>query len=109
MIITFEQMKKIEADNRIPIIDVRTRQETMDGMILFAVNIPLQELDAALDFDEAAFRQKYHREKFPKQCELVFYCHSGGRSAVACAIALRKGYRAKNYAGSYAEWKSKNS
>ena len=40
----------------------------------------------------------------PEGAEIVTYCHSGSRSALA-ALALRSaGYRARNYAGSWHEW-----
>jgi thiosulfate/3-mercaptopyruvate sulfurtransferase len=40
----------------------------------------------------------------PEGAEIVAYCHSGSRSAVA-ALALRSaGYRARNYAASWHEW-----
>jgi thiosulfate/3-mercaptopyruvate sulfurtransferase len=40
----------------------------------------------------------------PGGSEIVAYCHSGSRSAVA-ALALRAaGYRARNYPGSWHEW-----
>ena len=40
----------------------------------------------------------------PEAAEIVAYCHSGSRSALA-ALALRSaGYRARNYAGSWHEW-----
>jgi 3-mercaptopyruvate sulfurtransferase SseA/pimeloyl-ACP methyl ester carboxylesterase len=40
----------------------------------------------------------------PPQSEIVTYCHTGARSALA-AMALRSaGYRARNYVGSWHEW-----
>jgi thiosulfate/3-mercaptopyruvate sulfurtransferase len=40
----------------------------------------------------------------PEGAEVVAYCHSGSRSALA-AMALRSaGYRARNYPGSWHEW-----
>jgi thiosulfate/3-mercaptopyruvate sulfurtransferase len=40
----------------------------------------------------------------PEGAEIVAYCHSGSRSALA-ALALRSaGYDARNYAGSWHEW-----
>jgi len=36
--------------------------------------------------------------------EVVAYCHSGGRSAVAVQILTSVGYRARNYEGSWHEW-----
>jgi thiosulfate/3-mercaptopyruvate sulfurtransferase len=42
--------------------------------------------------------------RLPEGAEIVTYCHSGSRSAVA-ALALRAaGYRARNYAASWHEW-----
>jgi len=44
------------------------------------------------------------RVGLPEGAEIVAYCHSGSRSAVA-AMALRSaGYRARNYPGSWHEW-----
>ena len=40
----------------------------------------------------------------PEGAEIVAYCHSGSRSALA-TLALRcAGYDARNYAGSWHEW-----
>jgi thiosulfate/3-mercaptopyruvate sulfurtransferase len=36
--------------------------------------------------------------------EVVAYCHSGGRSAVAVQVLAAVGYRARNYEGSWHEW-----
>ena len=36
--------------------------------------------------------------------ELVTYCHSGSRSALATLALRAAGYRARNYAGSWHEW-----
>ena len=36
--------------------------------------------------------------------EVVAYCHSGGRSAVAVQVLTAVGYRARNYEGSWHEW-----
>jgi thiosulfate/3-mercaptopyruvate sulfurtransferase len=44
----------------------------------------------------------------PEGAEIVAYCHSGSRSALA-AMALRSaGYRARNYPGSWHEWSRHN-
>ncbi|MFN2629324.1 MAG: sulfurtransferase [Gaiellaceae bacterium] len=40
----------------------------------------------------------------PAGAELVAYCHSGSRSAVATLALRSAGYRARNYAGSWHEW-----
>lgn len=36
--------------------------------------------------------------------EVIVYCHSGSRSAVAMQILRGLGYDARNYAGSWHEW-----
>jgi thiosulfate/3-mercaptopyruvate sulfurtransferase len=36
--------------------------------------------------------------------EVVVYCHSGSRSAIAAQILRSLGYDARNYAGSWHEW-----
>jgi thiosulfate/3-mercaptopyruvate sulfurtransferase len=36
--------------------------------------------------------------------EVVAYCHSGSRSALATLALRAAGYNARNYAGSWHEW-----
>ncbi len=36
--------------------------------------------------------------------EVIAYCHSGGRSAMATQVLGAAGYVARNYAGSWHEW-----
>jgi thiosulfate/3-mercaptopyruvate sulfurtransferase len=40
----------------------------------------------------------------PEGTEIVAYCHSGSRSALATLALRSAGYRARNYAGSWHEW-----
>ncbi len=40
----------------------------------------------------------------PEAAEIVAYCHSGSRSALATLALRSAGYRARNYAGSWHEW-----
>jgi len=40
----------------------------------------------------------------PAGAEIVAYCHSGSRSALATLALRAAGYRARNYAGSWHEW-----
>ncbi|HJU48856.1 MAG TPA: rhodanese-like domain-containing protein [Gaiellaceae bacterium] len=42
----------------------------------------------------------------PPGTEVIAYCHSGGRSAMAVELLRRAGYEARNYAGSWHEWSS---
>jgi thiosulfate/3-mercaptopyruvate sulfurtransferase len=40
----------------------------------------------------------------PAGAEIVAYCHSGSRSALAVQILSAAGYEARNYVGSWHEW-----
>ena len=40
----------------------------------------------------------------PEGAEIVTYCHSGQRSALATSALRAAGYDARNYAGSWHEW-----
>jgi len=44
------------------------------------------------------------RLALPAGSEVVAYCHSGARSALAVQILARLGYDARNYRGSWHEW-----
>jgi sulfur-carrier protein adenylyltransferase/sulfurtransferase len=61
-----------------PLIDVREVHEFRAGHLEGAVNIPLGQLAQRL-------------EEIPKDGAPIFMCRSGGRSMVACQIALRAG------------------
>lgn len=43
----------------------------------------------------------------PEGAEVVAYCHSGSRSAMAVQALAAAGYDARNYAGSWHEWSSR--
>jgi 3-mercaptopyruvate sulfurtransferase SseA len=44
----------------------------------------------------------------PEGAEIVAYCHSGSRSAMAVQVLAAAGYEARNYAGSGHEWSSRD-
>jgi len=53
--------------------------------------------------DDAAVRELVGE---PAGAEVIAYCHSGGRSAMAAQILEAAGYDARNYVGSWHEWSS---
>jgi adenylyltransferase/sulfurtransferase len=74
------------------LLDVRTPEEweicRLDGARL----IPLQTLPA-------------HTAELDKEAEVVVYCHTGNRSAIAVAFLRRAGFaRAENLVGGVAAW-----
>jgi thiosulfate/3-mercaptopyruvate sulfurtransferase len=40
----------------------------------------------------------------PEGAEVIAYCHSGNRSALAVRLLLAAGFEARNYVGSWHEW-----
>ena len=90
------------------VVDVRTAAEysgelrapcdPRHGRIPGARNLDLQEL-MRLDLD--GVRAAVGREE---GAEVIAYCHSGSRSAMAVQVLRAAGYDARNYAGSWHEW-----
>ena len=76
------------------LIDVREPEETMQGMIPSAVNIPLSVLPGALHMPPETFKEKFGFEKPKPNQEVTFYCRSGMRSTTASDVAKRNGYTA---------------
>ena len=98
-------------DAALMILDVRTDEEftgkhgypcdPRQGRIPGARHVPVQELYAGpgepLPPDQI-------RARLGDPAEIVAYCHSGSRSALATMALRLAGYRARNYAGSWHEW-----
>jgi thiosulfate/3-mercaptopyruvate sulfurtransferase len=108
---TREELAGRLADPALTILDVRTEEEfrgkhgypcdPRQGRIPGARHLHVQELYAGpgqpLPGDQI-------RARVGDPEDIVTYCHSGSRSALA-TLALRcAGYRARNYAGSWHEW-----
>lgn len=69
------------------------------GRIPGARNLAVEELLGAGDLD--AVRALVG---LPSGTEVIAYCHSGNRSAMAVAVLAAAGYEARNYEGSWHEW-----
>jgi thiosulfate/3-mercaptopyruvate sulfurtransferase len=93
----------------LPVLDVRTEGEydgtlgypcdPRQGHIPGARRIELAELVACASVEEV--RQLVG---LPEGAEVVAYCHSGSRSALAVQVLRAAGYSARNYPGSWHEW-----
>jgi thiosulfate/3-mercaptopyruvate sulfurtransferase len=108
---TREELAERLDDPRLTILDVRTEAEftgkqgypcdPRQGRIPGARHVHVQDLFAApgqpLLSDEI-------RALVGEAEEIVAYCHSGSRSALATLALRSAGYRARNYAGSWHEW-----
>ena len=110
---TVEEIAGRLDDPELTILDVRKTDEfsgkggypcdPRQGHIPGARHLEVGELFAAPGVPKAA-EEIRALVGLPEDAEIVAYCHSGSRSALA-AMALRSaGYRARNYTGSWHEW-----
>ena len=95
-------------DPTLVLLDVRTTEEyeglggyacdPRQGHIPGARHLPVHEL---LGMRPGDVRE---RVDLPEGGEVVAYCHSGGRSALAVSVLRAAGLAARNYEGSWHEW-----
>uniref|UniRef100_A0A1E1X2J6 Putative heat shock protein n=1 Tax=Amblyomma aureolatum TaxID=187763 RepID=A0A1E1X2J6_9ACAR len=91
-------------------VDVREPKELVnDGRIPGAVNIPLNDVGAALEMSPEKFKEKYGREKpSPDDPNVIFSCRKGVRATSAMQTAHAKGYHAARfYRGSFCDWEER--
>jgi hydroxyacylglutathione hydrolase len=85
---------RLEKEEKIVILDVRSDVEWEAGHIEGAMHIYVGYVEANLD-------------KVPKECTIVVYCGSARRSNIAASILKKHGYRKiYNVLGSMAAWKN---
>jgi thiosulfate/3-mercaptopyruvate sulfurtransferase len=107
--VTREELAARLGDERLVLLDVRTPAEfegvagapcdPRQGHIAGAASVPLDRL-----LDCRTPEEVRALVGAPPGAEVVAYCHSGGRSAVAVEVLRAAGYGARNYAGSWHEW-----
>ena len=78
------------------LIDVREPSEWAAGVAERAVLLPLTDLTGGRSQWRPFLAEN-------AGCELLLYCHAGGRSAIAARVLVNEGFRASN-AGSLGEW-----
>ena len=93
---------------RLLVLDVRTQAEydgtagypcdVRQGHVPGARHLEVSEL---LALDDEELRQRLGD---PAALDVVAYCHSGSRSAMAVERLRAAGFDARNYAGSWHEW-----
>jgi thiosulfate/3-mercaptopyruvate sulfurtransferase len=106
--VTIEELAARLGEEGLVLLDVRTRAEytgelgapcdPRQGRIPGARHLDLQEL-LGLGADELRLELE-----LPDGAELIAYCHSGSRSAMAVQLLRAFGYEARNFAGSWHEW-----
>lgn len=95
-----EAKKNVENKNYV-FIDVRDKIELeADGVITNAINIPRGMLEFNLDPNSP-----YYNEIFNENKTFIFFCKSGGRSALATKTAQDMGVKnVVNMFGGFMEW-----
>ncbi|WP_077622970.1 rhodanese-like domain-containing protein [Sediminibacillus massiliensis] len=91
-ITTSDLARKMNAGEKVSIIDVREDEEVAQGIIPGARHIKLGELPDRLDEID---KSEHH----------FIVCRSGGRSGNACAYLITQGYDVTNMAGGMLDWK----
>ena len=104
-----DELERRLGEEGLVVLDVRTPHEfsgesgypcdARQGHLPGARNIDLQLLLAAPDAE--AIKALVGA---PEGAEVIAYCHSGGRSAMAAYVLGAAGYDARNYVGSWHEW-----
>lgn len=92
------------------VVDVRTRGE-YDGSLGNACDPRRGHIPGARHLDVSRLAgldpASIADELGVESGEIVAYCHSGARSAIATGILRALGYDARNYVGSWHEWSSR--
>ncbi len=101
-----EQISAAEAieligDENTVFVDVRETGETDQGMVPGAVHAPRGMLEFYVDPESPM-----HKELFAEDKKFVFYCGSGGRSALSAVAVQRMGLEpVAHIAGGFPAWK----
>ncbi|XP_049490622.1 thiosulfate:glutathione sulfurtransferase isoform X1 [Panthera uncia] len=91
--VSLPELRSLLASGRARLIDVRSREEAAAGTIPGALNIPVSELESALQMEPAAFQAVYSAEKPKRDDEnLIFFCQMGKRGLQATQLAQGLGY-----------------
>lgn len=91
MITTEELEKKLEAGEKLELVDVREDEEVAQGMIPGAKHIRMGTIPENLDY-------------FDKEKEYIFICRSGGRSENVCHYLQDQGFKVRNMVGGMLNW-----
>jgi rhodanese-related sulfurtransferase len=92
VITTDELQQKLEAGEKLELVDVREDEEVAAGMIPGAKHIKMMDIPARLN--------ELDREK-----EYIFICRSGARSSNVCHYLQDQGYKVSNMVGGMLEWR----
>ena len=91
-ITTDELQKKLEAGEKLELVDVREDEEVAAGMIPGAKHIKMMEIPNRMN-------------ELEREMEYIIICRSGARSSNVCQFLQEQGYKVRNMVGGMLEWK----
>lgn len=108
-VVSYEEVKDLPNHPEKLLIDVREPDELKQfGQIPTSINIPLGEVEKALQLPEDKFKAQYGHSKPKPEDYVIFHCRLGRRSQTASETAAKLGFsNVHNYAGSWLEWAEK--
>ena len=106
--VTTEELARRRGEPGLELIDVRTEAE-YSGAAGYPCDPRQGHIPGAHNIDHAILLELSPEEVrdvvgLPEGSEVIAYCHSGSRSAMATAALRAAGYEARNYEGSWHEW-----
>ncbi|XP_030641195.1 thiosulfate sulfurtransferase/rhodanese-like domain-containing protein 3 [Chanos chanos] len=103
---SYQRLKKMLATDEVVVIDVREPWELREyGSIPGSVNVPLGQLNVALQLNPEEFKERYGGDMPSHTESVVFTCLAGVRSKTAVDTAVSLGYsNVHHYAGGWQDW-----
>ena len=99
-----ELRAKLEAKEDLLLVDVRESAEFEHGHISSAHLVPRGIIEAAAD---TGYPKHYPPLSGARGQQVIVYCATSGRSAMACAVLQMMGYKnVLNLAGGYTRWEA---
>jgi len=92
VITTEELQKKLQAGEKLELVDVREDDEVAAGIIPGAKHIRMMDIPARLD-------------ELDKEKEFIIICRSGSRSANVCYYLQDQGFKVRNMVGGMLDWR----
>uniref|UniRef100_A0A3P9I6L3 Thiosulfate sulfurtransferase like domain containing 3 n=1 Tax=Oryzias latipes TaxID=8090 RepID=A0A3P9I6L3_ORYLA len=104
--VSYEQLKQRLNDGNAVVIDVREPWELREyGFIPGSVNVPLGQVNTALQLSPEDFREKFGAEMPRRRDNIVFLCLAGIRSKAALDTAASLGFKdAQHYPDGWQGW-----
>ncbi|XP_042346116.1 thiosulfate sulfurtransferase/rhodanese-like domain-containing protein 3 [Plectropomus leopardus] len=104
--VSYDQLKQLLAGRKAVVIDVREPWELREyGFIPGSINVPLGQVNTALQLGPEEFNEKYGGEMPQQTDNVVFTCLAGVRSKTALDTATSLGYKdVQHYPGGWQDW-----